>query len=235
MDWNATNVELTVNLARQIIREVSGWMESGHGCGRPNWCICLRTRSINAKFGTMDAPHQPLTTKRMLLGLTAAAAAGLAALIGITFASNLLQLAVATLVSNEEWRTPPVFQGVLLYAVLGFPLSLIFSVAIGLPVWKRAESRPLRSSGDAIALGANVGATIGLLLLTFSLVMGLRTYFDDNSSYNSWSWGYQVTKDGLPTLFGWLFKLLDVLYFILAGAAGGLAARWTALPKVERQ
>ncbi|CAN7426836.1 hypothetical protein LJR231_002763 [Phyllobacterium sp. LjRoot231] len=173
-----------------------------------------------------------MTTSRMLLGLTVAAITGLAAFVGLTLASDLLQLGVATLVSGEALRTPPVLQPVLLYAVFGFPLSLILSVAVGLPVWEHAESRPLRSSRDAVRLGASVGATIGLLSLTFNLIIGLAVYLDPNSSSDSWRWGYQVTKDGLPTLFGWLFELLNVLYFALAGAAGGVAARWTALPRV---
>ncbi len=98
-----------------------------------------------------------------------------------------------------------------------------------------AESRPLRSSRDAVALRAIVGATIGdCSFLTLKLIMGLAVYLNPNSSSGSWRWGYQVTKDGLPTLFGWLFELLNLLYFTLAGLAGGLAARWAALPKSER-
>ena len=180
----------------------------------------------------MDAPQQPLTRSRMLLGLTAAAIAGLAVFIGLTLASDLLQFGVATLVSGEALKTPPVLQPVLLYAVFGFPLSLILSVAVGLPVWEHAETRPLRSRRDAVRLGAGVGVAIGLLSLTIKLFIGLGVYLDPNSSSQSWSWGYQVTNDGLPTLFGWLFELLNVLYFAFAGAVGGVAARWTALPRV---
>ena len=166
----------------------------------------------------------------MLLGLTAAAIAGLAAFIGLTLASDLLQPGVATLISGQALRTPPVLRPVLLYAVFGFPLALILSVAVGLPVWEHAKSRLLRSRRDAVRLDAGVGTAIGLLSMTFILTIGLMVYIDPNSSSQSWSWGFQVTNDGLPTLFGWLFELLNLLYFALAGAAGGVAARWTALP-----
>jgi len=79
-------------------------------------------------------------------------------------------------------------------------------------------------------LGALVGALIGTVWTLLGLGMGLRTYLDDNSSYNTWSYGYQVTGDGLPTLIGWAFVLLDLLNFIFAGTIGGLAARRVALP-----
>jgi hypothetical protein len=111
----------------------------------------------------------------------------------------------------------------------GLPLTLLLSIAIGLPVWKHAESRPLRSRRDALKIGAAVGASMGVFFLVLNLIIGLQTYLDPNSSSEDWTYGYQVTRDGLPTVLGWLFELLNLLYFALAGAVGGLAARWTAM------
>ncbi len=169
----------------------------------------------------------------MLLGLAAAAAVGLAVYIGITLLSHLLELGVASLVFGEKWTTPPILQIVLLYLILGLPLSFALSVAIGLPIWRRAESRTLRSGRHAAKLGAMAGAIIGLLVVAFGFLMGLLTYLDANASFSKWIWGYQVREDGLPTLVGWAFEIVNVACFTLAGSAGGLAARWAVLPRAR--
>lgn len=93
----------------------------------------------------------------------------------------------------------------------------------------RRRRRPLRSVRNALILGAIVGALIGFALALLNFAMGFQTYLDDNSSYESWSYGYQVTRDGLPTALGWVFELPNVLYFTFAGAIGGFVARWVAL------
>ena len=170
----------------------------------------------------------------MLLGLVAAAIAGLIAYIGIILATQFLEFSVATLAFDKEWGDPQVSQIMLLYGTFGLPVSLILSIVVGLPMWEYAEARQLRASRHAVALGAVVGAIIGLLFAAFTFIAGLPTYLDNYSSFNSYRWGYQVTRDGIPTLLGWLLELVDVLYLSVAGAAASLAARWTTLPKGAR-
>jgi ABC-type amino acid transport system permease subunit len=170
----------------------------------------------------------------MLLGLLAAAIAGLVTYVAIILTAQFLEFSVAALAFNKEWEDLRVYQTLQLYGVFGLPLSLILSVVVGLPVWEHAEARQLRTSRDAVAWGAIVGAIIGLLFLALEFLMGLRIYFDVDSSFNSYRWGHQVNQDGMPTLLGWVLELLDVLYVALAGAVAGLAARWAALPKGEK-
>jgi ABC-type amino acid transport system permease subunit len=161
----------------------------------------------------------------MLLGLLAAAIAGLVTYVAIILTAQFLEFSVAALAFNKEWEDLRVYQTLQLYGVFGLPLSLILSVVVGLPVWEHAEARQLRTSRDAVAWGAIVGAIIGLLFLALEFLMGLRIYFDVDSSFNSYRWGLQL---------GWVLELLDVLYVALAGAVAGLAARWAALPKGEK-
>lgn len=179
----------------------------------------------------MDVNNGRLGTARMIAGLAAAAMAGLVSFIVLTLSVDLLRFGVASAFFGHEWRDPQVFSRAAFYLFFGCPLALLFSFAIGLPVWKHAESKPLRSRGDALRIGAAVGAAIGFLLLLANFVSGLLTYLNPNASYDGWTYGYQVTRDGLPTLIGWLFELLNVVYFSLAGAVGGLVARWVGLPR----
>jgi hypothetical protein len=183
----------------------------------------------------MGSAEERLTIRRMLLGLVVAAVVGLMAYIGIILAAQFLEFRIATLAFDKEWKGPPVPEIVLLYyGVFGIPVSLILSIVVGLLIWEYADARQLRTSRDAVAWGAMVGAIIGLLFLALEFLMGLRTYFDVDSSFNSYRWGYLVNQDGMPTPLGWVLELLDVLYFALAGAVAGPAARWAALPKGEK-
>jgi hypothetical protein len=165
----------------------------------------------------------------MLFALAVAAAVGLAVYIPLGV-FGLLEDGVATLAFNTEWYDNPLDPRIwLLPAFFGYPISLIFSVAVGLPIWKFAESKPLRSNRHAVMLGALVGFAIGLFLLLLNLLVGLDMYLDDNSGFSSKRFGRWVIHDGLPTLFGWIFQVLQVLYFTIAGVAGGVAARWAVL------
>jgi hypothetical protein len=179
----------------------------------------------------MVSEHEQLSTSRMLLGLAAASVVGLASYVFLLFGADLLQAAVAAVISGHEWEATNVSELAAIYLVFGWPVALILSLAVGYPVWKRADSRPFRSARAALSFGAVVGALIGLGFTILTLVVGLRTYLDHGTSFDSWSYGYQVTRDGLPTLIGWAFELLNILYLAAAGAIGGLTARRVALPR----
>ena len=181
----------------------------------------------------MNVEHQQLSTGRMLLGLAAAAVAGLCSYVVLELGVTVLRLVVATVAFGHEWKEPQVFSTATFYLFFGLPVALILSVAIGFPVWKQADSRPLRSPRDASKIGAVVGAGIGILFVLLDFLSGLRTYFGPGS-FDSYTYGYRVTRDGLPTLLGWLFQVLSVLYFTIAGAIGGLAARWVAHSRAVR-
>jgi hypothetical protein len=111
-----------------------------------------------------------------------------------------------------------------LYAVFGIPIALVVSFAVGFPVWRYMDAKGLRSSGDAIRAGALAGLIISLVSIALSLLSGLATAADDNSSFSSWTYGQQVIDDGLPTTFGWLMKFLSAVTTIVIGAAAGLGA-----------
>jgi hypothetical protein len=183
----------------------------------------------------MTVEHERLSAARMLLGLLAAAVAGLISYVVLDLGARLLQMAVAAFAFGREWGETQILSTAAFYLFFGLPIALILSVAIGLPAWKRADARPLRSVRDALKWGAGVGALIGIALALLGFIMGLRTYLDDSSSFDSWSYGYQVTHDGIPTLVGWIFELLNVLYLTVAGAFGGLVARWVALPRAMKR
>lgn len=169
----------------------------------------------------------------MAMSIAVASIVGCVAYLAIWIGETYAEIAVATFVlgKDPDWQTEQVLNFVPFYLFFGVPLAIVLGLAVGLPVWKHAESRPLRSGRHAALLGALTGTIIGSLFLLLSLANGLNTYFDDGLSYDSWHWGYQVTKDGMPTPLGWFYQLLNVLYFAVAGILGGLAARWAAVPK----
>lgn len=182
----------------------------------------------------MESGVEPLSTRRMRLGLAAAAVAGLISYIVLLLAFNVLEASVATLAFGRRWEDLRILGPAMLYLIFGLPIALLLSFAVGLPIWKRSEARAFRSRRSAWILGASTGAVIGLLLAFIGLLLGLGIYFDD-SSYNEYHYGYQVSRDGLPTVLGWIFELLNVIQLAVAGSIGGLTARWIALPAVSKR
>ena len=164
----------------------------------------------------------------MRLGLAVAAVAGLVSYIVLSLGSEVLQGAVVTFAFGRKWQSPPLGI-VILYLSFGLPIALVLSLTVGFPIWKRAEARSDRSRRSALIMGATTAAVIGLLLTFLNLLAGLPYYLTD-STYNEYFHGYQVSKDGLPTLLGWFFVLLNFIYLAVAGSIGGLTARCIALP-----
>jgi len=182
----------------------------------------------------MSNEQEHVSTGRMLFGLTAAAVAGLVSFVVLALGEEEL-IAAAAYAFGHERGDSQILSTAAFYLFFGLPIAVALSIAVGLPVWKRAEARPLRSARNALLLGAAVGALIGLILAALNIALGLETYLNENYEYNSWTYGYQVTRDGLPTLLGWLFEILTLLYFAIAGAVGGLVARWVALPRTLKR
>ena len=167
----------------------------------------------------------PLSLRRMILGVVCGSLVGLLSYTVLEAGTDLLTQLIAFRFFGFEWSEPYFFEMVGVYLLFGTPAALVFGLVIGLPVWKVAEDRPLRSKRSALVYGSITGSLIGLILLLLGLVAGLQTFLDDTSSYDSYSFGYQVTKDGLPTALGWLLQLKMLLFFFAAGALGGIAAR----------
>lgn len=112
-----------------------------------------------------------------------------------------------------------------LYAILGLPIALIVCFAVGWPMWILAEKKVFRSLSDAAELGARVGFIIGAGGIVLGFLLGLQITLDDQWSFDRFRWGYQVTRDGLPTLLGLALQLLGLLWTALVGAASGFFAR----------
>ncbi|MBL4896848.1 MAG: hypothetical protein JKY75_08305 [Erythrobacter sp.] len=174
---------------------------------------------------------EPLGMRRMTLGLVFGSLVGLLSYLALEAGSDLLIQLIAHQFFGFEWSDLHFFETIWFLALFGAPIAIVMGLLVGLPVWQVAEARPLRSWRSASAYGSIAGAVIGLIFLLLGLAIGLQTFLDDRSSYNSWSYGYQVTRDGLPTALGWLIQLKTLLFYCAAGAIGGIAARFLAIPR----
>lgn len=174
---------------------------------------------------------EPLSTRRMMLGLVFGSLVGLLSYISLEAGSDLLAQLIAYQFFGFEWRDLHIAETIWFFALFGAPVAIVMGLVVGLPVWMVAESRPLRSRRSALIYGSIAGAMIGVIFLLLGLAVGLQTFLDDKSSYNSWSYGYQVTSDGLPTAVGWLIQLKTILFYCAAGAVGGFAARFLIVPR----
>ena len=85
----------------------------------------------------MDAGQGHLSTGRMGLGLAAAAVIGV-------ISYTILELGIVvvlTALSGRELKGAPLFNVALVYMIVGMPIALFLSLAVGLPIWKFAEVR----------------------------------------------------------------------------------------------
>lgn len=121
-----------------------------------------------------------------------------------------------------------------LYAFFGLPIAVPFVSIAGFILWNRQERRGRTSKSDAWWSGAIVGLSLGAALSGLTFLNGLQTQADPHSSFNSWNYGYQVTRDGMPTALGWLFQLFDVATTTFTGAVAGLSA-WALARLVDRK
>lgn len=113
-----------------------------------------------------------------------------------------------------------------LYAFFGLPIAVVFVPLVGYPIWKRTERRGQTNLRDAFWAGALVGLLLGFAIAGYIFVYGLQTMANPNASFDSWTYGHQTMDDGMPTILGWSFQLLDVVFTGVTGAVAGLTA-WT--------
>ncbi len=160
-------------------------------------------------------------------GLLAAAAVAWALTTLVDLGWPILRLWFATTFLQYDGYVPPpaqVVSWIELYAIFGLPLALIVCFAIGFPAWRFAEKRGLATRLDAVKVGAVVGFVVGLTGIILRVLAALPTALNDNSTFESWSWGRQVVRDGLPTPLGWVFTGIDLLATVGIGSVAGWVA-----------
>jgi hypothetical protein len=118
------------------------------------------------------------------------------------------------------------------YAVVGLPIALLVSFAVGAPVWDRAEAEGRTRKRDAVWAGARAGLIVGLVSLAFTGFMALKTALDDNTSFNSYWWGRATVLDGVPTLLGSMLELAELFVTVGTGALAGLSAWWVGTSRL---
>jgi hypothetical protein len=111
-----------------------------------------------------------------------------------------------------------------LYLVVGLPVAITTCFALGWPLWIMLDRRGVGGRRNAALTGAVLGLALALLVQGVGVLYGWQTALDENASYNSYSYGFQLIDDGLPTPLGWLLNMLDVCVTGLVGAVAGVAA-----------
>jgi hypothetical protein len=111
-----------------------------------------------------------------------------------------------------------------LYLVIGLPVAITICFAFGWPLWIVLDRRGVRGARNAALAGAGFGLALASLIHGVGVLYGWQTALDENASYDSYSYGFQLIADGLPTPLGWLLNAFDVCVTGLVGAAAGLGA-----------
>jgi len=161
------------------------------------------------------------------LGLSGAALIAWAALTTIDLVGPFIERLIAYNIFDFEAEWPKwqkTLNHLYIYALFGIPISLIVSISLGMPIWSIAERHGLHKHAHAMKVGILVGLLIGTGGILLSTALGLRTALDDASTYNAYRWGWQVIRDGLPTMLGWTLQFLDLLLKGTVGAIAGMMA-----------
>ena len=168
---------------------------------------------------------------RKLLGLLAAALLAWTAVVAATFGMALLEEVLFATTRGEAPAPRAMLNLSLLraYALVGLPVAVVVTFAVGLPLWYLAEALGWRSRGAAIRLGAAAGLLIAGVPFILNVIQGWRISEDENFSFNTYRWGFATTLDGWPTTLGWVLGLGDLVQMAALGAAAGFAARWVAM------
>jgi hypothetical protein len=172
---------------------------------------------------------------KVMLGLTAAALFGWFGNTAIDLGVPQLELWLSHVAGDKDSALSSIeqFKSILsLYAIVGIPLAIAVTLLVGFPIWRSMEARGQTSENECVKAGAKAGFGIWLVGFVVSMIYGIGTAIDPNSSYGSSQWGLEIVVDGLPTLFGLLLQILRAVSCALIGAASGyLAWRVTMQPK----
>jgi hypothetical protein len=172
-------------------------------------------------------PNMGATSKLdMPRGLLIAAVVAWALTLLTDFGAALATLLAAPLFGQSipVEQTPAFAWFAWYYLILGLPVALTVCLVFGWPLWALLDRRGVRGSASALRTGAMFGFIVGLIANGVPLIYGLETALDENATYESSSYGFQLIKDGLPTALGWLFTALDVAVTAGVGAIAGLTA-----------
>lgn len=183
--------------------------------------------------------HQRLSSWRMLLGLTVAAATGHFAYLVFQAGALATAILIGKFLFGHTWTESDLIAlgssllgvGVVSF-VFGFPMALGASVAVGFPIWRFSDSKANRTPRHAAVLGALVGALLGFM---YSFAVGMAVYLSENTSYDEFRLGFQVVDDGIPTLVGVIYEIVNILFFAAAGVVAGLFAHLVAIPRAQRR
>jgi hypothetical protein len=113
-----------------------------------------------------------------------------------------------------------------IYTIVGLPAALLMSFSLGSWALSRAIERNQNSRIDAAVAGTLVGVIVGLVSISFTVLVGLVYILSDNHGFSTFAGGKQIVSDGMPTLYGWSLELMEFLVTVVTGAAAGLTAGW---------
>ena len=114
------------------------------------------------------------------------------------------------------------------YAVVGLPVAMAISFTLGGRALDHAVGTGQTRLVDAARAGAWIGASVGVVSLTFTFLMGVNYQLDNNSSFNSYTHGVQIVSDGMPTVLGWGIEFGGFIVTICIGAAAAMLT-WLVL------
>lgn len=161
----------------------------------------------------------------MLRGLLAA---GLIAWL-VTFAIDLGGVAVgifAAPIFNQDiefWQFRSFPTMAMIYAIVGIPIALVVTGAIGWPLWLVLNSRGHAGYRNAAFSGALVGAAIAFFELAATYIYGQQLAHDPAFTEDS-TYGFLIQRDGIQTALGWTMLGVRAAGTVLTGAAAGAAA-----------
>lgn len=180
----------------------------------------------------LETNRYKFSKKQKILGLSSAALVGWALItlidIGWPSVDQILFMWIFDRTPRHQTPWETFRTGILIYAAFGIPIAIIGSFVIGYPIWRCAERRGFSSYVDSMKLGALTALILGGAGVIIGVCLGLSIALDPNASSSTFWWGFETSRDGLPTLLGWLFTMFDMISTVLVGLVAGGVARFAA-------
>jgi hypothetical protein len=175
---------------------------------------------------TVGDGQPTLGAGRKSLALFAAALTAWLVITSGALAPPLAELMLKPSPASPSFLFQQLPSALLLYAIFGAPIAIGASLVLGFPAFRFAQRRGLKKFSEAVLVGAGAGLAAFLGDVALTLLVGLPQGLDPNSSSSASDAHGEVFHNGLPTLYGWALKLIDLPIDMLAGAAaGGVAWR----------